>query len=105
MARTPCAPRVPRARRRESSGGRRKQSKEENYHAKMRMLMTALAGCNYQPGHKWSRQQLKSITPKKIARYIKERVYGDAEARPDEDPPIHLRCNTVLTWKNPGPIS
>ena len=63
------------------------------------MLMTALTGRNYQPGHKWSRQQLKSITPDKIARYIKERVYGDAEARPDEDPPVNNRCNTVLTWK------
>ena len=63
----------------------------------MRMLMTALTGRNYQPGHKWSRQQLKSITPDKIARYIKERVYGDAEARPDEDPPVNNRCNTVLT--------
>ena len=65
MARTP---RDPRARRREPSGGRRKQSKEESYHAKVCMLMRALTGGNYQPGHKWSRQQLKSITPDKIAR-------------------------------------
>ena len=59
------------------------QGKVENYHAKMRMLMKALAGRNYEPSHKWSPRQLKSITPDKIARYINERVYGDAEARPD----------------------
>ena len=81
MTRTPRVPRSPRAHRREPSGSRRKQSKEENYHTKMHMLMRALTSRNYKP--------LKSITPDKIARYIKERVYGDAEARPDEDPPIH----------------
>ena len=96
MARNPCARRASRARRRKPSDGRRKQIKEENYHAKMRMLMRALTGRNYQPGHKCSRRELKSTTPDKIAHYIKERVYGDAEARPDDDPLIHLRCNTIL---------
>ena len=38
--------------------------------------MTALTRRNYQPGHKWSRQQLKSINSDKIARYIKEQVYS-----------------------------
>ena len=96
MACTPRARCAPRACRREPSGGHRKQSKEENYHAKMRLLMRALTGRNYQPGHKCSRRELKSTTPDKIAHYIKERVYGDAEARPDDDPLIHLRCNTIL---------
>ena len=101
MARTQ---RTTRPSRRAASGGRRrKPSKEEIYHPKMRMLMSALTGRNYRPGHKWSTQQLQSITPDKIARFIKERVYGNANARPDEDPPIHLRTNTILTWKSPGP--
>ena len=100
MVRNPRTPRTPRAsRRRNSSGGCCKLTKEESYHAKMWMPMTALTGRNYQPGHKWSRQQLKSITPDKLVRYIKKRESADEEAKPDEDPPIHLRINTVLTWK------
>ena len=94
----------PRPSRRKASG-RRKQGKEEVYHTKMRMLMKGLTGKDYRAGHKWSKKQLIAITPDKIARFIKERVYGDADAKPDEDPPIHLRTNTILMWKKPGPTS
>ena len=82
------------------ASGRRKQGKEEVYHTKMWMLMKGLTGKDYRAGHKWSKKQLMAITPDKIARFIKERVYGDADAKLDEDPPIHLRTNTILMWKS-----
>ena len=61
--------------------------------------MKGLTGRDYREGHKWSTKQLKAITPNKITDFIKECVYGDVNAKPDEDPPIHLRTNTILMWK------
>jgi len=53
----------------------------------------------FAPGHRWSRGQLLAITPEKIMRYLLRKIYGDENANPDEDPPVHHRRNAVLYWK------
>ena len=58
-----------------------------------------MARSTYKPGHKWSKAQLLAITPEKILRYIKRKVYGDEDANPDEEPPVYHRRNSVLFWK------
>jgi hypothetical protein len=76
------------------------KTKVEKYHDEMRKLMSYLHnGRKYAPGHKWSKSQLTAITPEKIMRYLKMKIYGDEDANHDEDPPIHHRRNSVLFWK------
>ena len=86
----------PRARR----GQRVKKTKAEKYHDEMRKLVSFLHGGRiYAPGHTWTRRELLAITPEKIMRYCKRKIYGDEDADPDEDPPVHHRRNSVLYWK------
>ena len=61
--------------------------------------MKHVTGRTYRPGHKWSRADLKKVTPDKIVVLVKQEVYGDADADPDEAPPVHHRANTILYWK------
>ena len=56
-------------------------------------------GRKYKPGHKWQKSQLLALTPEKLLKYIKLKVYGDEKADPQEDPPVHYRRNAVLYWK------
>ena len=84
---------------------RKKKSKAELYHNEMRKLMSFLHwDKTYQPGHKWTKRQLLAITPKKILRYIKIKVYDNEDANTDKDPPIYHFSNSVLFWKRPGSI-
>ena len=100
MVRAPAA-----ARRRSGPRGgprpkKKKKAKVELYHDEMRKLMSFLHnGRVFASGHRWSRGQLLAITPEKIMRYLLRKIYGDENANPDEDPPVHHRCNAVLYWK------
>ena len=99
---------MPRARAasvRRPRSARKQKGKTELYHDEMKKLMSFLhRGRKYKHGHKWSRAQLLALTPEKLLRYIKMKVYGDEKANPDEDPPVHHRRNAVLYWKKLGPI-
>ena len=94
---------MPRARAasvRRPRSARKQKGKTELYHDEMKKLMSFLhRGRKYKHGHKWSRAQLLALTPEKLLRYIKMKVYGDEKANPDEDPPVHHRRNAVLYWK------
>ena len=78
----------------------KKKTKGEKYHDEMRKLMSFLnGGRKYEPGHTWTNEELLAITPEDILRYMKIKIYGDEDANPDEDPPVHHRRNSALYWK------
>ena len=65
----------------------------------MRKLMGHIYQKRFAPDHKWSKRELKAVTPEKIFTYLKIKIYGSADADPENDPPLHHRRNTVLYWK------
>ena len=56
---------------RRPSRRRRPQTKVELYHSETRKLMHHVTGRTYLPGHKWSKPDLKRVTPDKIVVYLK----------------------------------
>ena len=79
---------------------RAKKTSYDYYHDEMRKLMSFLhPGRTYSPKHKWSKRELRTLNPDKIMRYLLTKIYGDENADPDNDPPIHHRRNSVLFWK------
>jgi hypothetical protein len=61
--------------------------------------MSFVHGQEYRPGHVWSTDDLLSVTPDILVRYIKMKVYGSENAQPDIDPPLYYRSNSVAYWK------
>ena len=99
MARTATARAAGRRRSRPRQKAKKKTSVDK-YHDEMRKLMTFLhRGRQYRPGHKWAKRELKAITPEKIMRYLRIKIYGDENADPANDPPVHHHRNFVLFWK------
>ena len=74
-------------------------SKVDSYHQATRPLMSFVHGQEYRPGHVWSTDDLLSVTPDILVRYIKMKVYGSENAQPDIDPPLYYRSNSVAYWK------
>ena len=65
----------------------------------MRKLMAKIHGRDFTREHKWTKRELKAVTPDKIMKYLKMKIYGKEDADPDVDPPIYHRRNSVLYWK------
>jgi hypothetical protein len=61
--------------------------------------MSFVHGQEYRPGHVWSTDDLLSVTPDILVRYIKMKVYGSENVQPDIDPPLYYRSNSVAYWK------
>lgn len=80
---------------------RTSRSKAELYLRELRKLMVFVQGRHvpFPVDHVFTRDELLEVTPEKIVEYLKLQVYGTADARPDVDPPLHHRANTVLYMK------
>ena len=65
----------------------------------MRKLMAKIHGRNFTQEHKWTKRELKAITPDKIMKYLKMKIYGKEDDDPDVDPPVYHCRNSVLYWK------
>ena len=65
----------------------------------MRKLMAKIHGRNFTPEHKWTKRKLKCITPNKIMKYLKTKIYRKEDANPTVDPLLYHRRNSVLYWK------
>jgi len=73
-----------------------KKTKVELYHDEMRKLMTAIHGREFTPQHKWTKRELKVVTPDKIIKYLNKKIYGKVDVEHDVEPPIYHRQNSVL---------
>ena len=76
-----------------------RRGKEELYLHTLRPLMAFVHGRAFPADHVFTREEKLAVTPEKIVQYLKIQVYGTADARPDIDPPLHHRSNTILYWK------
>ena len=61
--------------------------------------MRDIHGRAFAKDHKFTKRELKAVTPEKIMKYLKVRIYGNENADPDVDPPLFHRKNTILYWK------
>ena len=61
--------------------------------------MREIHGRAFSADHEWTKRELKAVTPEKIMRFLKVRIYGNADADPDVDPPVFHRRNCILYWK------
>lgn len=103
--RQPTARRRQPARRRQSHNRRAarpprtEQSAREKYEVCLRNLMDWKYHRIHMRGHEFTHEQLISLTDLDIYRWMKHRVYGDADADETTTPPIHYRHYSVLFWK------
>jgi len=65
----------------------------------VKLLSFVLGGGTYEAGHVFTTEELVQVTPGEIVRYLKIKVYGEEDAQPDIDPPLHYRSNTIKFWK------
>ena len=62
-------------------------------------MMAAIHGREFTPQHKWTKRELKAVTPDKIIKYLNKKIYGKVDVKHDVEPPIYHRQNSVLFWK------
>ena len=62
-------------------------------------MMAAIHGREFTPQHKWTKRELKVVTPDKIIKYLNKKIYGKVDVEHDVEPPIYHRRNSVLFWK------
>ena len=93
-----AAPRTRRPRVR-SHAPRVAKTKTQQYHAHLVPLMEHIHRKTFSSGHKFTKAELKAVNPKKIMKFLKLRIYDDADADPDVVPPKRYRSNTVKSWK------
>lgn len=84
---------------RRASQPRQKKSKVEIYKATLVPLMNYIHSTVFLRDHDFTQDELVAVTPEKIITYLKIKVYGNENAHPDVDPPLHYRLNTVKVWK------
>jgi hypothetical protein len=77
---------------------RRERSKRELYYPPLLKFMSWRDGVDYPKDSEFTMEQKAIITPEQLVRWMKHRIYDDAEADPDIDRP-KLRSSTILFWK------
>jgi len=76
------------------------KSKVETYHDAFVPLMSFVHnGRTFDKDHVFTQAELLEVTPENIMRYVKIKVYDNENARPDIDPPLNYRANTIKFWK------
>ena len=78
---------------------RQHKTKSEIYHSLLVPLMNSIHGKNFRAGYKWTQSELLAVTPEKIMKYLKLKIYKDANADPDVVAPVNYRSNTIKCWK------
>ena len=78
---------------------RQVKTNTEQYHAHFVSLMNHIHRKSFKPDHKWTKPELKAVSPKNIMNFLKIKIYDNANADPDVVPPKRYRSNTVKAWK------
>ena len=92
--RSPGSPASPR--RGVRRGPAKKKIKVDKYHDELRKLMCDIHRRSFRADHKFTNPELRAVTPEKIMKYLKVRIYGREDVDPDVDPPVNHRRNTIL---------
>lgn len=76
------------------------KTKVQKYHDVLRPCMSYIHdGQHFGESHVFTQQELLAVTPQKLLRYLKIKIYGNGNANPDVDPPLHHRSSSVAYMK------